>query len=174
MLEYRAGKIGACFQSVKRSLQELLDYAAGSGIRLGLENRYHYNDIPNLDEMEELLAMAGPDRLGFVYDVGHAQALDRLGFISHEDWLRRFSSRMIETHLHDVIGVDDHLAPGLGEIDFDMVASYLPGDAIRTLELQPGNTPVQVMAGLKYLHEHRCILTMEEANHAHQPAKATE
>ena len=51
-----------------------------SGLRLGLENRYHFFDLPSPDEMEELLSLASPDRLGFVYDVGHAQALDRLGF----------------------------------------------------------------------------------------------
>jgi sugar phosphate isomerase/epimerase len=110
--------------------------------------------------MGELLALAGPDQLGFVYDVGHAQALDRLGFFSHEEWLRRYSSRMIEVHLHDVKGVTDHLAPGLGEVDFDMVASYLPEDAIRTFELQVVNTPEQVRAGLRFLAEHGCIKTV--------------
>src|SRR5574340_67298 len=119
MREIRLARIEACFRSVKRGLQELLDYAAGSSICLGLENRYHYYDIPSLEEMDELLSMAAPSRLGFVYDVGHAQAMDRLGFIPHDEWLRRFSARMVETHLHDVVGVDDHLAPGLGEIDFD-------------------------------------------------------
>ena len=93
-------------------------YAGRFGIRLGLENRYHYMDIPTPDELEQLLELAGPDRLGFIYDVGHAQALDRLGFFPHEEWLKRFASRMIGAHLHDVIGVNDHHAPGLGEIDF--------------------------------------------------------
>ena len=158
LVEFRRGLIGSCLAAVRKSLLELLDYAAPYNLRLGLENRYHYFDIPSPDEMEELLSLAGPDRLGFVYDVGHAQALDRLGFYRHEEWLRRFSSRMIEVHLHDVQGVSDHLAPGLGEIDFDMVASYLPPDAIRTLELQPTNTAEQVKAGLDCLHRHGCIL----------------
>ncbi|HEY6072470.1 MAG TPA: TIM barrel protein, partial [Anaerolineales bacterium] len=157
LMDTRRRLIGPCLAAVRKSLLELLEYAGRFNLRLGLENRYHYFDIPSLDEMEELLSLAGPERLGFVYDVGHAQALDRLGFYPHEEWLRRFSTRMIEVHLHDVQGVSDHLAPGLGEIDFDMVASYLPPHAIRTLELQPTNTAVQVRAGLDFLHKHGCI-----------------
>jgi len=157
LMKQRADLIGPCFDAVKKSLLELLDYAASFRIRLGLENRYHYFDIPSLDEMGDLLDLADPEQLGFIYDVGHAQALDRLGFYPHEEWLRRYGVRIIETHLHDVIGINDHYAPGLGEVDFDMVASYLPKDAIRTFELQITNSPEQVKAGLIYLAEHDCI-----------------
>jgi HAD superfamily hydrolase (TIGR01662 family) len=160
LIERRAGLIGPCLDAVKKSLVELLEYAAPFRIRLGLENRYHYFDIPSLDELGELLSLAGPNRLGFIYDVGHAQTLDRLGFYPHEEWLRRYASRMIGSHLHDVQGVMDHFAPGLGDVDFDMVASYLPEKAYRTCELQATNSPAQVKAGLKYLVEHGCIKPM--------------
>jgi sugar phosphate isomerase/epimerase len=89
--------------------------------------------------------------------VGHAEHLARLGFYAHEEWLRRYASRMLEVHLHDVKGLHDHQAPGLGEIDFGMVARYLPKDAIRTLEIQPSHSQEQVKAGLKYLAEHGCL-----------------
>ena len=157
LVKRRADLIGPCFDAVKKSLLELLDYAALFGIRLGLENRYHYFDIPSLDEMGELLALAGSEQLGFIYDVGHAQAMDRLGFYPHEEWLRRYAQRILEVHLHDVNGVTDHYAPGLGEIDFDMIGSYLPEDAIRTFELHATNSPEQVRASLIYLAEHGCL-----------------
>jgi len=159
MIKRRVEHVGPHLEAVKKSLLELLDYSAQLHICLGLENRYHYFDIPNLDEMGELLSLAEPERLGFVYDVGHAQALDRLGFFQHEEWLRRYASRIIEAHLHDVIGVIDHHAPGLGEVDFKMVASYLPEDAIRNFELQAMNSPEQVKAGLKYLVDIGCVIS---------------
>jgi len=157
MADIRAARAGVYLDSVKKSLLELLEYAGRFGVRLGLENRYHYFDIPNPDEMGFLLGLAGPDQLGFVYDTGHAQALDRLGFYPHEEWLQRYSARMIGVHLHDVIGITDHLTPGLGEVDFDMVSAYLPEDAFRTCEFQVANTTEQVKAGLKFLAEHGCI-----------------
>jgi sugar phosphate isomerase/epimerase len=143
--------------AVKKSIIELLEYADPMNVSLGLENRYHYMDIPSIDEMEELLGLSDADRLGFIYDVGHAQALDRLGFYTHEDWLKRYTSRMMGTHLHDVIGVTDHYAPGLGEIDFTKIAPYIPENAFRTFELLPGNTLAQVKNGLHLMVEAGCI-----------------
>ena len=156
-IDHRRESINPRLQAVKKSLHELLEYATRFKVRLGLENRYHYMDIPSIDEMGELLSLADSSQLGFIYDVGHAQALDRLGFYSHEDWLKRYSSRMFGTHLHDVIGVTDHYAPGLGEIDFSKIAPYLPEDAFRTFELLPGNTLAQVKDGIKFLVEAGCI-----------------
>ena len=162
MIKDRANLAGERLDAVKKSLAELLGYAARFGIRLGLENRYHYPDIPTPDEMGVLLDLAGPEQLGFIYDVGHAQAMDRLGFYPHEEWLKRYSSRIIGVHLHDVIGVNDHYAPGLGEVDFNWVAAYLPKDAFRTCELQPTNTTEQVKNGLKFLLEHGCIRSFKQ------------
>lgn len=155
--ERRAALVRPHMQAVKRSLLELLDYVGAADIRLGLENRYHVLDIPGLEEMGELLELAGPDRLGFVYDVGHAQALDKLGFYPREAWLIRYAVRIIGTHLHDVLGVNDHRAPGRGEVDFRVVASYLPKGAFRTLELQGSNTPEQIRAGMEILVACGCV-----------------
>ena len=157
MIEERARLDGPRMDAVRRSLTELLEYSKEYHIRLGLENRYHYYDIPTLPELGELLEMAGPDQLGFIYDVGHAQTLDRLGFFPHEDWLRLHSQRIIGVHFHDVKGVEDHFAPGLGDVNFDMIPPYLPQEAFLTLEVQAKNSPEQVKKGLKYLLEHACI-----------------
>jgi sugar phosphate isomerase/epimerase len=157
LIDLRAELAGPHLQAAKKSLVELIEYASLSGIRLGLENRYHYLDIPTLEEMEMLLSLAGADQLGFIYDVGHAQALDRLGFFPYEAWLKRYATRIIGVHLHDVIGIDDHYAPGLGSVDFERVASYLPDSAFRTCELRPASTLEQIDACLKYLTEKGCI-----------------
>jgi len=144
-------------EAVKKSLVELLDYADQYKVQLGLENRYYYLEFPSPDELGELLDLAGPDRLGFIYDVGHAQALSRLGFFSHDEWLTRFAPRIIGTHLHDVSGIQDHLAPGLGDVDFDLIATCLPEKAFRTCEFLGSNTPEQVKNGLKFLQEYGCV-----------------
>jgi len=155
--EQRAALVDPYLDALRLSLSDLLDYAGRLGVRLGIENRYHYPDIPTQDEMEEILAMAGPDQLGFIYDVGHAQTQDRLGFFSHEQWLIRYANRMIGAHLHDVVGIHDHRVPGLGEVDFRMVAGYLPKDAFRTLEIMSFNTPEQIKAGLEILVDTGCV-----------------
>ena len=119
------------------SLLELIRFARGSGVSLGLENRYRYYDIPLPDEMALLLDLCREDWFGFQYDVGHAQTLSVLGLVDHFEWLERFSDRMIGVHLHDVCGIIDHQAPGMGEVDFNHIAPYLPIQAQRTLEIGP-------------------------------------
>jgi len=152
----RAAQAGTNLRSVRRSLVELAAYAGRAGIRLALENRYHYPEIPLLDEVSVLLE-AGDGQIGFWYDVGHAETLDRLGFGPHEEWLRRYASRMMGVHLHDVRGLRDHYAAGLGEIDWDMVAAYLPAAALRTCEFRNDTTPEQAAAAIKFLAGKGCI-----------------
>ena len=147
----RAAQAETNMQSVRRSLAELAEYAARKGVRLGLENRLHSREIPLPDELDGLLDLGLGEVVSYWHDVGHAQVLEHLGFNTHEEWLRRFADRMIGVHLHDVVGMTDHLAAGLGQVDWDMVARYLPDDALRTCELQRANSPQEVAAGLKWL-----------------------
>jgi sugar phosphate isomerase/epimerase len=147
----RATQAEANMRSVRRSLVELAEYAIQRGIRLGVENRFHYQEIPSPDELDELLDLGLGEVVGYWHDVGHAQVLEHLGFATHEEWLRRFAGQMIGVHLHDAVGVTDHLVVGLGQVDWDMVAGYLPTSALRTCEFQPFNTPQQVAAGLRWL-----------------------
>jgi sugar phosphate isomerase/epimerase len=162
MIQTRAERAEASFESVEKSILELLAYAEKSRICLGIENRYHYMEIPSPNELEMLLELADPHRIGFIYDVGHAEALDRLGFYAHEEWLKRFAPRIIGTHLHDVAGLTDHYAPGRGDVDFSMVARYLPQNAFRTCEFQSFNTPEEVKAGLRHLSEYGCIQSIDK------------
>ncbi len=161
MIQARAEGAEASFEAVKNSILELLAYSEALEICLGIENRYHYLEFPNPDELEILLRLAGSAQIGFLYDVGHAETLDQLGFYLHEEWLKRFGPRIIGVHLHDVLGTTDHYAPGLGNVNFHMVAAYLPERAFRTCEFRPTNTPEQIKAGLKFLAEHGCIKSLD-------------
>jgi sugar phosphate isomerase/epimerase len=153
LVRARAAQAPANMRSVRRSILELAEYAALMGICLGLENRFHYREIPVPEELDELLGLDCGETIGYWHDCGHAQVLQHLGFDHHEDWLRRFAGRMVGVHLHDVVGLSDHMAAGLGQIDWAMVARYLPASALRTCEFQPSTSPQQVAAGLRWFCE---------------------
>jgi sugar phosphate isomerase/epimerase len=158
LMTARAAQAEANLEAVQRSLVELAEYAGRLGIRLGIENRYHYLEIPSWDELGRLLETVSDERVGFWYDVGHAHTLERLGFSAHAAWLQRYASRMIGVHLHDVIGLKDHQAPGSGEVDWKLVTNYLPNDVvIRACEFRHYLTSEQVVAGLQFLADKGCI-----------------
>ena len=146
----RAAKANVHMRSVRRSLLELAEYALKLGVRLGLENRYHYFGIPLADEMDELLQSGLGDVVGYWHDVGHAQAQENLGLGMHQEWLQRFGRRIVGVHLHDIAGIQDHLAPGLGT----WIGTLLPGTSLR-----PPSVRASFRAATrhgKWLTESRC------------------
>jgi HAD superfamily hydrolase (TIGR01549 family) len=159
-IEQRCTLASPRLEAVKKSLLELAAYAREQGVCLGLENRFHYMDIPLPGELEELLKLAPPEQLGFWLDTGHAHALDHLGLVPESEWTQRFAGRIVGVHLHDAIGNRDHNAPGLGEIDFGAVSACLPPAAQRTFEILPRVTAVEIKGGIQYLLTKGCVQSL--------------
>jgi len=147
----RAEGAPAHLAAAKTSLRELADHAARLGIALGLENRYHYHEIPDPDESRELLADYPPAVAGHWHDMGHAEVLDRLQLIDKHRWLQELGDRCVGVHLHDVVGLKDHQAPGQGDADWERVARHLPPGALRVCEIDQRTPEEQVAAAIPYL-----------------------
>ena len=145
------------FERVIRSLEEVISFARGSGLAIALENRNRYHDLPLPDEMETLLQLCDEPWFGFQYDAGHAHNLEVLCMVGKGEWLRRFHRRLIGAHLHDVNGLQDHLAPGMGEVDFSSLSQYMTDGVLRTLEVSPDCTIEQIARGLEILVNHSCV-----------------
>jgi sugar phosphate isomerase/epimerase len=150
------------------SLERLANVADSTGVRLCLENRVHYYEIPLPDELDLLLReLAGP--VAFCLDTGHAYVLEELGFVSHAEWLTGFGEQVVAVHLHDVrvvrdrpdpsehmvlgTGLQDHVVPSTDVVDFAEVLRYVPDQAIFTCEFDWYHSSDEVKAGLAYLRE---------------------
>ena len=152
MISHRSSLAGNHLEQVMKSLIEIAEYNSKlKGPALALENRYRYYYLPLPDELEQMLAIMGGNAFGFQYDIGHATALDALGLVEHQEWLTRFGSRIIGVHIHDVNGLEDHQAPGMGKVDFRTIAPFLPENCIKTLEIGPQASLEQIAAGLEVL-----------------------
>jgi sugar phosphate isomerase/epimerase len=149
----RAEAAPAYLASARASLRELADHAARLGVALGLENRYHFHEIPHPDEALELLADYPPTVVGHWHDVGHAEVLDRLLLIGKRRWLQELGDRCLGAHLHDVVSLKDHQAPGQGDADWGYVARYLPPTAARVCEINQHTPEEQVAAAIPYLRQ---------------------
>jgi putative hydrolase of the HAD superfamily len=152
LVSHRASLVGAHLEQVIKSLVEIAAYNSScKGVALALENRYRYYDLPLPDELEQMLAVMGSNAFGFQYDLGHATVLDALDLVPHLDWLERFGTRIVGTHLHDVKGLMDHLAPGLGQVNYGKISPYLPENCIKTMEISPEASLDQIASGLEVL-----------------------
>jgi len=148
----RNANLQARINATTKSLKELINYAAPAGIKLSLENRYHFMDVPTIPEMEHFLNLGDDSLIGMQFDIGHAVVMDKMGFIPMMEWLEKFGPRISGVHLHDVKGLEDHFAPGLGDIDFKAVSKFIPASTVRTLEVRGNNSEADIRRGLEILH----------------------
>ena len=137
----------------RRSLAEIAEHAAARGVAVGLENRFHYHEFPSVDDMHDLLAGYPPDVAGFWLDVGHAEVLDRLGLVPKNRWLDELGERCLGAHVHDVDGLADHRAPGLGDVDWSYIARGLPPGVPRVFEINQKTPEDAVAAAIPFLRE---------------------
>jgi sugar phosphate isomerase/epimerase len=136
------------------SLDRLMPIAGRENILLGIENRFHYHQLPYFfDEFDKIFSEFNGGPIGYWHDMGHARAGEILTLIPEESLLKNYSEHLIGVHIHDAVGLNDHLPPGKGEIAFDRLVSYLKPGTIRVVELKPGTPDRDAAHGIHFLHQ---------------------
>jgi sugar phosphate isomerase/epimerase len=143
--------------SLLASLDRLVAIAEKQGVRLGLENRYHYHELPGLDDFKVIFDRFKGAPIGYWHDTGHAHANEALGLIPRESLLRSYSDQLIGIHLHDAVGLNDHIPPGSGEINFKALKPFLKTDTIKVIELRPGIPESKVSEGVRFIRDELSI-----------------
>jgi sugar phosphate isomerase/epimerase len=141
------------FDSLLSSLDSLLPSAEEFGIMLGLENRYHYDELPMLGDFDSIFSRFEGAPLGYWHDVGHAHALECMTIVPPGAHLNRYAKHLIGVHLHDAIGIDDHLVPGSGEIDLNQTKLHLKTDTLKIIELKKGTPQDEVKQAICFISE---------------------
>jgi sugar phosphate isomerase/epimerase len=136
--------------AIRFSLDRLLNVALTYGVTLGLENRAHYFEIPDNEEFALLFAEFEGAPVGYWHDTGHAHTHEMLGIVSQAELLSAHGERLVGIHLHDALGLKDHLAPGSGEIDFAILKPYLKAGPALVIELAPGTAEADVRQAVSF------------------------
>ena len=152
-LKERSLKAPSHLDAVFFSLERVLRRAETLGVKVGVENRYHLSEIPLGEEIGMVLEEFAGGPIGYWHDTGHAAVAEALGAIRQKELLERYGSRMIGIHLHDAQGVDDHLPPGRGGVDFEMVGEFLREGVLKVMEIHPPATGEEIVEGLQFLRE---------------------
>jgi sugar phosphate isomerase/epimerase len=132
-------------------LEELNRVAEKRGIFLGIENRYHFHEIPDLEEIGLILRSFKGGNIRYWHDVGHAKVQENIGISSQRSLLEAYGEDMIGIHLHDVRGLDDHLAPGQGEMEFSDIRVFLKPSIITVLEVHPEVERKALLEGIRFV-----------------------
>jgi sugar phosphate isomerase/epimerase len=132
-------------ERVKDSLRRVAEYAAKKNIRLGVEGRRGYEEIPSERELPALLDELNSPQLGYWHDMGHIQIKENLGFLDHGEWLRQIGPRALGCHLQDCIWpAQDHQPPFAGMVDLEKLVPLLPPNCLFVWEMSPRRTPEEI------------------------------
>ena len=146
------------------ALDRLMRHAEKHGVMLGLENRYHYHELPTLEVFHRLLTEFKGGPIGYWHDTGHAHANEILGIIAPGALPRGFEEQLIGMHWHDAVGLEDHLAPGQGEIDFNALKPYINKNMPIVIELKPGTASPKVKESIRFTREFLMPVTKNHDN----------
>jgi len=137
--------------AVLSGLEKLNREAEKREILLAIENRYHFHEIPDLEEIGLILEKFKGGNIRYWHDVGHAMAQQNMGLNRQSDLLEGYSKDMIGIHLHDVRGLDDHLAPGQGEVDYGQIRPFVKSSTITVLEVHPKVKRKELVEGIRFI-----------------------
>jgi sugar phosphate isomerase/epimerase len=141
------------FQQALRSLDELNKHAEIRQIKIGVETRFYFREIPSLDETISIFEKFAGSQLYYWHDTGHGQVIEELGFAKHIDYLNNLSQYLLGLHLHDIKGCQDHMPPGTGDFDFSILRPFLKERLIKVIEAHRPATGKQVIDSREFLKE---------------------
>jgi sugar phosphate isomerase/epimerase len=153
-IETRERRAPAHLQRVKDCLRRIVEYAASKNVRIALESRRGYEEIPSERELPSLLDELNSGHVGYWHDFGHSQIKENLGFIDHAEWLGAVGSRAFGCHVQDCVWpAKDHEAPFTGAIDFDKLVPLLPTNCLFVWEMSPNKTADAIRQSIRIWKE---------------------
>jgi sugar phosphate isomerase/epimerase len=159
LLDERARRAGPHLDAALEGLAELDTHARSNGVKIGVENRFMYYQIPNIAELRIILSQFGEDTaVGYWHDIGHAHMNRILRVEDQTNVAEDIKRRMIGVHVHDVVtdaNVDpakvDHRAPSTGTVDFVRERENISDGVLKVVELRREVDAADVVKGLAYL-----------------------
>jgi sugar phosphate isomerase/epimerase len=142
-------------ERVKEALRPIVEYATSKNIKLGIEGRRGYEEIPSERELPALLDELNSPAVGYWHDLGHIQIKENLSFLDHAEWLRSIAPRTFGCHVQDCIWpAQDHQPPFAGDVDLPKLVPLLPAGCTWVWEMSPRKTPEEIQRSVKIWKQH--------------------
>jgi sugar phosphate isomerase/epimerase len=140
------------FQRAAAALEKIAAKAAEYGVKLAVESRSRFEDMPTEREMMRLQEhFADNPWVGYWHDFGHVQLKHNLGLLDHHEWLERVSPYLIGGHVHDVQWpARDHRVPFTGTLIYQPLLDFFPKDCPLIWELSPTRQTAEIKECLEF------------------------
>ena len=134
-----------------QALEDLAPKAEEYGVKLAVESRSRFEDMPNEREMLKLQKYFHDNPwIGYWHDFGHVQLKHNLGLLDHYEWLEMIAPHLIGGHVHDVQWpARDHRTPFTGTLDYETILPFFPTGCPLVWELSPTRETDEIRASLE-------------------------
>lgn len=131
---------GRYFSRAMDALEQLAEKAAEYKVKLAVESRSRFEDVPTEREMLRLQEhFADHEWIGYWHDFGHVQLKHNLKLLDHDFWLTQMEPYLIGAHVHDVVWPHrDHRVPFSGTLNYKKLLRHFDPDMPYVWELSPG------------------------------------
>lgn len=138
------------FRRAQAALHALVDKAAECGVKLCIEARSHYEQVPDEEEMPLLLEeFKDHPYVGYWHDFGHVQRKHHLQLINHQQVFDRMLPYLAGAHVNDVRWpAADHKVPFCGGVDFAGMIPKVDPSLPLVWELSRSRTADDIRNGL--------------------------
>ncbi len=136
-------------EHVCRSLHTLLTEFPET--KLAIEAGPGLMELFNFEAVGWVLDDLSTRGLGYWHDTGRIQLRERAGMQTQGQWLDAYAPRVVGMHLQDQADGTAEMPPGSGEVDFKLVAGYLPREAERVLDINPRHGRAEILAAVQFL-----------------------
>ncbi len=116
------------YPNILKNLKEISPLLKEKGIRLGMENRDGFAELPFDLTFEDILSEIEKELAGLVgswHDVGHSKIKELAGIRTQVELAEKLAPSLIGWHIHDCTNQGkDHRAVGDGDIDFKTLSKF--------------------------------------------------
>ncbi|NMO94717.1 sugar phosphate isomerase/epimerase family protein [Paenibacillus lemnae] len=130
---------------IRESLEDVCSYIEQKGydVRIGIETRSRCNQIPTLQEANQIITELGGDRVGIWYDIGHGTMMGRMGLYDNEQEILELKDKVLGVHIHETVGIVDHWCPYIHSEDLEGFDVFLPVIAAAPIKVYELRAPCE-------------------------------
>ncbi len=128
MLERRKELAPVHVRRIRDCLEEVSGYIARNNldIKIGIETRSRCNQIPTLQEADEIITGLSGAPVYLWYDIGHGMMMERMGLYNNAVDIQRMKDKVLGVHIHETVEIVDHWCPYVHSGDLDSFDVFLP------------------------------------------------
>ncbi len=112
-------------QLLYNSMDKIVKYAEQKKVNLAMETRLFPNEIPNFEEIGEIISNYKSKYLFYWHDFGHVEIQKQMGFTEdHFKYFETYRDYLLGFHIHGVKNLIDHYSPYKNDIDYSKFLNY--------------------------------------------------